>query len=119
MSTDAAVSVAPEVAGELARIIDGRAGRAVFQPLIDLWPVVDVAERRLRVVMEVTERAVARDPAGLLGAVARARAVGWGVALDDVGAEPWPRASRPAATPRSLGPWARPSPRATCTAARG
>jgi hypothetical protein len=29
----------------------------------DLWPVVDVAERRLRVVMEVTERAVARDPA--------------------------------------------------------
>lgn len=40
----------------------------------DLWPVVDVAERRLRVVMEVTERAVARDPAGLLGAVARARA---------------------------------------------
>jgi hypothetical protein len=30
--------------------------------------VVDVAERRLRVVMEVTERAVARDPSGLLGA---------------------------------------------------
>jgi EAL domain-containing protein (putative c-di-GMP-specific phosphodiesterase class I) len=54
----------------------------------DLWPVVDAAERQLRVVMEVTERAVARDPAGLLGAVARARAVGWGVALDDVGAEP-------------------------------
>jgi EAL domain-containing protein (putative c-di-GMP-specific phosphodiesterase class I) len=245
MSTDAAVSVAPEVAGELARIIDGRMVRAVFQPLIDLasgdvvgfealargpagsmlespgalfeaaygigrvaeldwvcraaafeaaaraeldsalrlfvncepaslgvacpddlWPVVDVAERRLRVVMEVTERAVARDPAGLLGAVARARAVGWGVALDDVGAEPaslavmpfvrpdvikldlrlvqgrttaevarivnavraqaeltgariLAEASRPAATPRSPGPWARPSPRATCTAARG
>ena len=38
--------------------------------------------------MEVTERAVARDPAGLLAAVARARAVGWGVALDDVGAAP-------------------------------
>ncbi|HEV2896177.1 MAG TPA: EAL domain-containing protein, partial [Actinomycetota bacterium] len=36
----------------------------------------------------MTERAVARDPGGLLGAVARARAVGWGVALDDVGAEP-------------------------------
>jgi len=187
MSTDAAVSVAPEVAGELARIIDGRAVRAVFQPLIDLasgdvvgfealargpagsmlespgalfeagrvaeldwvcraaafqaaaraeldpalrlfvncepaslgvacpddlWPVVDVAERRLRVVMEVTERVVARDPAGLLGAVARARAVGWGVALDDVGAEPASLAVMP-------GPWARPSPRATCTAARG
>ena len=36
MRTDAAVAVAPEVAGELARIIDGRAVRAVFQPLIDL-----------------------------------------------------------------------------------
>ena len=35
-----------------------------------------MAERRLRVVMEVTERAVARDPAGLLAAVARARAAG-------------------------------------------
>jgi hypothetical protein len=44
--------------------------------------VVDAAERRLRVVMEVTERAVARDRAGLLGAVARARTVGWGVALE-------------------------------------
>jgi EAL domain-containing protein (putative c-di-GMP-specific phosphodiesterase class I) len=43
---------------------------------------------RLRVVMEVTERAVAADPAGLLAAIARARADGWGVALDDVGAEP-------------------------------
>lgn len=54
----------------------------------DLRPVVDAAERRLRVVMEVAERAVARDPASLLGAVARARAIGWAVALDDVGAEP-------------------------------
>jgi EAL domain-containing protein (putative c-di-GMP-specific phosphodiesterase class I) len=161
------VPVAPDVAGELERIVDGRGVRAVFQPLIDLdsgdvvgyealargpagsllespgalfeaaygsgrvaeldwtcraaafgaaaeagldpslrlfvncepvslgvpcpddlWPVVDAAERRVRVVMEVTERAVARDPAGLLGAVAWARTVGWGVALDDVGAEP-------------------------------
>ena len=167
MHTRTASPVAPEVAGELDRIVGHRAVRALFQPLIDLdsgdvvayealargpagsplespvalfeaaygsgrvaeldwacraaafeaaagagldpglrlfvncepvslgvacpddlWPVVEVAERRLRVVMEVTERAVARDPAGLLAAVARARAVGWGVALDDVGAEP-------------------------------
>ena len=167
MHTPTAAPVAPEVAGELDRIVGARAVRAVFQPLIDLdsgdvvayealargpagsplespaalftaaygsgrvaeldwacraaafqaaaragldpslrlfvncepvslgvpcpddlWPTVDAAERRLRVVMEVTERAVARDPAGLLAAVARARAVGWGVALDDVGAEP-------------------------------
>jgi EAL domain-containing protein (putative c-di-GMP-specific phosphodiesterase class I) len=167
MHTPTVASVAPEVAGELDRIVGARAVRALFQPLVDLdsgdvvayealargpagsplespaalfeaaygsgraaeldwacraaafkaaagarldpslrlfvncepvslgvacpddlWPVVDAAERRLRVVVEVTERAVARDPAGLLAAVARARAVGWGVALDDVGAEP-------------------------------
>lgn len=54
----------------------------------DLVPIVDIARRRLHVVMEVTEREIARDPAGLLSAVARARDGLWGVALDDVGAEP-------------------------------
>jgi EAL domain-containing protein (putative c-di-GMP-specific phosphodiesterase class I) len=54
----------------------------------DLQPIVEAARRRLHVVMEVTERDIARDPAGLLSAVARARAGLWGVALDDVGAEP-------------------------------
>jgi EAL domain-containing protein (putative c-di-GMP-specific phosphodiesterase class I) len=41
----------------------------------------------LQVVLEVTERAVAARPAELLGTVARVRELGWGVALDDVGAE--------------------------------
>jgi EAL domain-containing protein (putative c-di-GMP-specific phosphodiesterase class I) len=54
----------------------------------DLLAIVDTARRRLHVVMEVTEREIARDPAGLLSAVARARDGLWGVALDDVGAEP-------------------------------
>lgn len=54
----------------------------------DLLPVVTRAEERLRIVSEMTEHALAADPAGLLAATARARAVGWGVALDDVGAEP-------------------------------
>jgi EAL domain-containing protein (putative c-di-GMP-specific phosphodiesterase class I) len=167
MRTPSAFTTAPETGGDLDQVLDARAVRAVFQPLIDLdsgdvlgyealargpagsplespgalvpaayasgrvaeldWacraaafgaacraelhpslslfvncepvslgvacpddlrPLVEAAERQLHVVMEVTERAVARDPAGLLGAVARARAVGWGVALDDVGAEP-------------------------------
>lgn len=39
-------------------------------------------------VVEVTERAVAGDPARLLATVAQARRAGWGVALDDVGAAP-------------------------------
>jgi EAL domain-containing protein (putative c-di-GMP-specific phosphodiesterase class I) len=54
----------------------------------DLRPAVELGEKRLRVVVEVTERAVACDPARLLGTVAQARQAGWGVALDDVGAAP-------------------------------
>ena len=48
----------------------------------------------LRVVVEITERALATRPADLLRAVERVREVGWGVALDDVGAagDPCPRA---------------------------
>lgn len=54
----------------------------------DLLAVVTAAESRLRIISEMTERALAADPAALLAAVGRARDVGWGVALDDVGAEP-------------------------------
>src|SRR3712207_7947806 len=41
----------------------------------------------LRVVLEITERALATRPAELLRTVERVRSVGWGVAVDDVGAE--------------------------------
>ncbi|MDQ1726967.1 MAG: hypothetical protein QOK14_1012 [Frankiaceae bacterium] len=54
----------------------------------ELAPLLATAESELRVVTEFTERALARDPSGLLSAVNEARHVGWGVALDDVGAEP-------------------------------
>jgi EAL domain-containing protein (putative c-di-GMP-specific phosphodiesterase class I) len=54
----------------------------------DLAAAIQLAEGRLRVVLEVTERAVAGDPARLLGTVAEARQAGWGIALDDVGAAP-------------------------------
>ncbi len=40
-----------------------------------------------RVVVELTERALVGDPARLLQLVARIRARGWGIALDDVGAD--------------------------------
>jgi EAL domain-containing protein (putative c-di-GMP-specific phosphodiesterase class I) len=39
------------------------------------------------VVLEITERALATRPAELLRTVERVRSVGWGVAVDDVGAE--------------------------------
>src|SRR4051812_34579520 len=57
-------------------------------PPAALEPVLRQAEQRLQVVVEITERALVADPAGLIAAVRRARDAGWGVALDDVGAEP-------------------------------
>lgn len=51
----------------------------------DLLVAVTRAESMLRVVVEVNDRALATDPAGLLAVVDRARASGWGIALDDVG----------------------------------
>ncbi len=42
----------------------------------------------LRVVLEITERSLLARPAELLRSVERVRDLGWGVALDDVGAEP-------------------------------
>ena len=48
---------------------------------------VALAAERLRIVVEVTERAIADRPAELLAAVAAIRARGWGLAVDDVGAD--------------------------------
>jgi EAL domain-containing protein (putative c-di-GMP-specific phosphodiesterase class I)/DICT domain-containing protein len=45
------------------------------------------ARRGLRAVFEVTERALANNPAELLRVVEDIRAQGWGIALDDVGAD--------------------------------
>ncbi|HEY0000330.1 MAG TPA: EAL domain-containing protein [Actinoplanes sp.] len=61
----------------------------------DLLPVVAEAGNRLRVVTEMTERAIAADPSGLLAATAACREAGWGVALDDVGADPMSLALMP------------------------
>ncbi|MCB2176878.1 MAG: EAL domain-containing protein [Actinomycetales bacterium] len=51
----------------------------------DLVEQIARAESLLRVFVEVNDRALATDPAGLIRTVDRARASGWGVALDDVG----------------------------------
>jgi EAL domain-containing protein (putative c-di-GMP-specific phosphodiesterase class I) len=57
-------------------------------PLESLLALSEEAPGGLRVVLEITERALAARPAELLRTVARIREVGWGVALDDVGAHP-------------------------------
>ena len=51
----------------------------------DLLPIVHRAEELLRVMVEVNDRALAADPAELLAIEHRARSMGWGIALDDVG----------------------------------
>jgi diguanylate cyclase (GGDEF)-like protein/PAS domain S-box-containing protein len=56
-------------------------------PLDELLAIATTAPAGLRVVVEITERALATRPADLLRAVERVREVGWGIALDDVGAE--------------------------------
>lgn len=50
--------------------------------------VLERAVASLRVVIEVTERAVVQRPAELLRLVDWARGRGWGIALDDVGEDP-------------------------------
>ncbi len=57
-------------------------------PLADLLAIAATAPGDLRVVLEVTERALAARPAELLRTVERVRRLGWGIALDDVGADP-------------------------------
>jgi EAL domain-containing protein (putative c-di-GMP-specific phosphodiesterase class I) len=56
-------------------------------PLHELVELAGQASGKLRVVLEITERALTARPAELLHTVQRVRDLGWGVALDDVGAE--------------------------------
>jgi EAL domain-containing protein (putative c-di-GMP-specific phosphodiesterase class I) len=77
-----------------------RAGglRAPYRLLINAEPAaldrwcpqqVDASlDPAFEVVLELTERQLTTDPAGLLRTVRLVRSLGWGVALDDVGAVP-------------------------------
>src|SRR5918995_6338670 len=56
-------------------------------PMEELLGIAQSAPGGLRVVLEITERALATRPAELLRTVERVRSVGWGVAVDDVGAD--------------------------------
>lgn len=54
--------------------------------LEELLVIVRSAPGGLRMMLEITERALAARPAELLATVQRLRAAGWRIALDDVGA---------------------------------
>ena len=70
----------------------------------DLAATILDAQLRLRVVVEMTERAITDDPATLLTAAEACRGSGWGVALDDVGAEPASLAVMPFVHPDVVDP---------------
>lgn len=65
----------------------------------DLVAVIRKAESHLRVFVEVTDRALVADPAGVLAVADRAREMGWGIAIDNVGSSPSPIAMLPIVGP--------------------
>jgi diguanylate cyclase (GGDEF)-like protein/PAS domain S-box-containing protein len=68
-------------------------------PMDDLLAIAEGAPRDLRIVLEITERALAARPAELLRTVERVRALGWAVAVDDVGADSMSLAFLPLLSP--------------------
>jgi len=68
-------------------------------PLDELLSIAASVPDRLRVVVELTERALAHRPAELLATVDKVRAAGWAIALDDVGADPMSLAFMPLLRP--------------------
>jgi len=52
-----------------------------------LWPVIEEGLHKYRVILEVTERSLDRDPKTLLAGIDRHRPTVSGLALDDVGAD--------------------------------
>lgn len=65
----------------------------------DLWPDIETAFARFRIVMEVTERSLDRDPGTLLDGLDRVRRLVEGLAVDDVGSEPATLAMMPLIAP--------------------
>ncbi len=57
-----------------------------LQSLAELLSLTDTTGRGPQLVLEITERALAFQPAELFGSVQRLREAGWRIALDDVGA---------------------------------
>ena len=64
-----------------------------------LEPLLAEARRRLRIIVEVTEGAVVDSPSSLLATVDWSRDQSWGVALDDLGADPGSLAVMPFLVP--------------------
>ncbi|MDV6261859.1 EAL domain-containing protein [Rhodococcoides yunnanense] len=71
---------------ELALFVNAEPTALDTPPPGDLLPLIADAAR-LSITVEITERDLMGDPAGLLRAAEHARNMGWRVAIDDVGAD--------------------------------
>jgi EAL domain-containing protein (putative c-di-GMP-specific phosphodiesterase class I)/DICT domain-containing protein len=70
--------------------VEPEAARDAMRTPDDFLPArggVPAQGARLRVIAELTERSLTADPPELLDLVARVRSRGWGIAVDDVGAD--------------------------------
>lgn len=54
----------------------------------DLRPIIARAGTRVRVLLELTERSISRDPAALLSAASASRSEGFALGIDNVGGDP-------------------------------
>ncbi|WP_084180709.1 sensor domain-containing phosphodiesterase [Jatrophihabitans endophyticus] len=84
-----AVSAAVEagMAGPLTLFVNVEPDVVDSERFDDFASLAERVPGRLRLVLEVTERALAARPAELLAAVGELRRKGWRIALDDVGAD--------------------------------
>jgi EAL domain-containing protein (putative c-di-GMP-specific phosphodiesterase class I) len=75
--------------GPLVRLFINVEPSALRTPVPEMFaPLLARARTELDLVIEVTERALTADPAGLIDAMSRMRGHGFGIAIDDVGADP-------------------------------
>ena len=80
-------AVAAGIASPLAVFVNVEPEVLDAEPLDELIEIANTAPGGLRVVLEITERAISARPAELLACVRQLRAAGWRIALDDVGAD--------------------------------
>jgi diguanylate cyclase (GGDEF)-like protein/PAS domain S-box-containing protein len=86
-STALRSAVAAGIASPLAVFVNVEPEVLDHEPLDELLAIANAAPGGLRVVLEITERAIAARPAELLACVRQLRRMGWRIALDDVGAD--------------------------------
>ena len=81
-------ALAAKLPAATALFINTEPGTCAIPCPVDLRPIFARAVNRIRIVLELTERAVSSEPAALLAASVAARSAGFGVAFDNVGGDP-------------------------------